>query len=154
MRDVHGRNGTTGEPQKVKSPDYILAALAVKGVLTLEEGEELSKLYNKKNREYDMPVPMDFASALDQVGPLLDMIAEDRGVGELLGRGHGPAVGECEDCGEPIDAHGNRVPRGNHSSLPTAPVDDDDDWDDDDFEAAAFLYDAIQQAIRINRCSR
>ena len=92
----------------MKSPDIILAVLAHQGVISAEQGIELSHLYHSKPT-YDQPVPIDFASALDIVVPLFEEIDDDHSVHELLHGGHGAVIGACEDCGQPIDAHGNIV---------------------------------------------
>ena len=50
----------------------------------------------------------------------------------MLGRGQ--VVGECEDCGQPIDAHGNVIDmQGNQ-------MDDDGLMSDEDIEGATALW--------------
>ena len=137
----------------MKTPDIILAALAVKGVLSIEEAQELSKLYHRKPT-YDDPVPINFDSALDYVGPMLDAIAEDRGVDELLHRRPvaGPVVGYCDDCGQPVDKDGNvveDVPRGPHGQFePDEPDDDDDQLSEHEIEGMFALWNGLQTLVR------
>ena len=118
---------------KTANNDYLLAALAYVGVFTIEQAAAISSLYHAK-RDYDNPVPINFGAALDQVVPLFEEIDDDHAVAGMLG--HGPGVGECKDCGQPIDAHANVVSES-----------DGDDLSDQDARAALSLWIGLKGAL-------
>ena len=99
----------------MKSPDVLLAALAYKGVFTIEGARTLSDEYHRKP-DFDEPdpLPTDIWTALEWVDDLFGSIENDHEINDLLGRD------VCEECGEPIE-----------------PEDEPDEWVCDDCLAAA-----------------
>jgi hypothetical protein len=82
----------------MKSPDVVLAALALKGVLTVEEAAELSDEYHRKPTfDEPDPLPNDLYSALALVDDLFGSIEDDHDIEDLLG------LDVCEP--EPVDLY-------------------------------------------------
>jgi hypothetical protein len=138
----------------MKSPDVVLAALALKGVLTVEEADALSDEYHRKPTfDEPDPLPNDLYSALALVNDLFGSIEDDHDIEDLLG------LDVCEDAGlahdpEPVDlsAYRSYVPDDDPDlppcECPECEDEDEDDLPPEDVDAALSLWFGLKGALQ------